>query len=164
MGSRVYIALGSNMGNREENLSRGIALLNDLPGTRVLKQSKVYETDPVGYTEQGPFLNMVVSLDTEHPPLTLLDYLQDIEKQMKRVREIHWGPRTLDVDILLIEGVGMEDVRLTIPHPRMFQRAFVLVPLRDVYPDPAVGSVNIEDCINECSDKEGIRHFADVLL
>jgi len=130
--AEAYIALGSNMGNREQLLLTAIDLLDEHPGIVVKKVSGMYETDPVGYTDQPPFLNMALALTTALSPLMLLRQLLAFEQQLGRVRQIRWGPRTIDLDLLLYDNVKMDQDELTLPHPRMMERSFVLVPLHDV--------------------------------
>jgi 2-amino-4-hydroxy-6-hydroxymethyldihydropteridine diphosphokinase len=130
--AEAYIALGSNMGNREQLLLESIGLIDTHPGIVVSKVSGMYETDPVGYTEQPPFINMALAIRTTLPPLMLLRQLLDFEQQLGRVRHIRWGPRTIDLDLLLYDNVRMDQEELTLPHPRMMERSFVLVPLHDV--------------------------------
>ncbi|MCA0758363.1 2-amino-4-hydroxy-6-hydroxymethyldihydropteridine diphosphokinase [Paenibacillus sp. N4] len=128
----AYVALGSNIGNREQLLKDAIDRLDGSPGIQVCRVSGIYETDPVGYTEQPPFLNMVIAVRSEHSPVGLLHRLFEIEKQLGRVRDIRFGPRTIDLDLLLYDNVLMDQEELTLPHPRMMERSFVLVPLQDV--------------------------------
>ncbi|WP_042171344.1 2-amino-4-hydroxy-6-hydroxymethyldihydropteridine diphosphokinase [Paenibacillus gorillae] len=130
--SAAYIALGSNMGDREQLLQQAVICLSERPDIDVLRVSALYETDPVGYTDQPAFLNMVIAVQTTLKPLELLHVQQDVERLLGRVRDIRWGPRTIDLDLLLYEDVAMDDEELTLPHPRMMERAFVLVPLSDV--------------------------------
>lgn len=130
--NKTFLSLGSNMGDRLEMLKQAVGLLAKDPRVEVLKISSLYETDPVGLTEQDPFLNMVVYLQTELSALELLEFCQAIEKNLDRKREIRWGPRTIDLDILLFNQDAMNTERLTIPHPRMHERAFVLVPLLEL--------------------------------
>ena len=127
---RTFLSLGSNIGDRRRHLVDAIHSLPD-----VMRVSPVYETDPVGGPAQGAFLNLVVELDTELPPYQLLGVCHRIESAANRVRGERWGPRTLDVDIIWMDGVTMTDERLTIPHPRWRDRTFVLAPLRDLAPD-----------------------------
>ncbi len=134
----AYVALGANLGEREASLKEALGRMASVPGVHVLRVSSVYETEPVGYTEQPAFLNMAAALAVDIPPEQLLDRLLEIEKDMGRVREIRWGPRTIDLDLLLYEGVSMETERLTLPHPRMEERAFVLAPLREVWPSDRI--------------------------
>ncbi|TYP68032.1 2-amino-4-hydroxy-6-hydroxymethyldihydropteridine diphosphokinase [Paenibacillus methanolicus] len=128
----AYIALGSNMGDRDQLLVQALNQLNDRPDIDVLRISGLYETDPVGYTDQPPFLNMAAALSTTLAPVELLRVMLGIEAELGRKRDIRWGPRTIDLDLLLYDDVRMDDQELTLPHPRMLERAFVLVPLRDV--------------------------------
>lgn len=127
---RTFLSLGSNVGDRRATLLTAIDSLPD-----VVAVSPVYETGPVGGPEQGPYLNLVVELDTELSPDVLLSVCHRIESSANRVRDVRWGPRTLDIDIIWMDGVTMDDEALTIPHPRWSERRFVLAPLRDLAPD-----------------------------
>jgi 2-amino-4-hydroxy-6-hydroxymethyldihydropteridine diphosphokinase len=127
---RAFLSLGSNLGDRRSFLSQAIESLPD-----VVAVSPVYETDPVGGPDQGPYLNLVVELSTQLTPNRLLGICHRIETSAERVREVRWGARTLDIDIIWIDGVTMDEERLTIPHPRWKQRRFVLAPLRDLAPE-----------------------------
>ncbi len=139
--TRVFLGLGSNLGERERFLGEAIATL----GPMVYAVSDVYETDPVGGPEgQGPYLNLVVQLDTDLAPYDLLAVCRRLESAAERVREVRWGPRTLDVDVLLIDGVELDDDELTVPHPRMRERRFVLAPLQEL--DPTL--VNADDLLH----------------
>ena len=129
-----YLSLGSNMGGRFEMLRQAVAQLVEHPAVTVTRISSLYETDPVGYTDQEPFLNMVVQIETELTALALLDVCQTIEQNLNRKRLVRWGPRTIDLDILLYNQDRIETDRLTVPHPRMNERAFVLVPLLEIDP------------------------------
>lgn len=129
--SAAFIALGSNIGDRASALRGAIRLLDEHPGTRVTAQSDIYETAPVGPVSQEDFLNMVIAVNTTLSPLDLLDAALAIEADMGRVREIRWGPRTIDLDVLLYENIVCDTPRLTVPHPHMGDRAFVLIPLVD---------------------------------
>ena len=128
----AYIALGSNMGDREELLLQAIRLIDEHPQIRVTRVSGMYETDPVGYTDQPSFLNMAVAVATSLQPLELLREQLELERRLGRIRHERWGPRTIDLDLLLYDNVRMDHTELTLPHPRMMERAFVLVPLHDV--------------------------------
>jgi 2-amino-4-hydroxy-6-hydroxymethyldihydropteridine diphosphokinase len=132
-GSRVFVSLGSNLGDRAEYLRAAREALAALPATCVVAASRIYETAPQGLKDQGAFLNQVVCLETGLQPLDLLYECQRIEREHGRVRELRFGPRTLDVDILLFQDAESDDPELTLPHPRMVKRAFVLVPLADVW-------------------------------
>jgi len=130
----VFLGLGSNLGNRWSALSTAVERLRELDPA--LSVSPVYETEPVGGPGgQGRYLNVVVGLDSDLAPLELLGVAQSLEADAGRVRTVRFGPRTLDVDVLLIAGYHSDDPRLTVPHPRMWERAFVVVPLADVAPD-----------------------------
>jgi 2-amino-4-hydroxy-6-hydroxymethyldihydropteridine diphosphokinase len=132
---RAYIGLGSNLGDRLGYLQLGVDALALVPGVVVVAVSRVYETAPVGGPPQDAYLNAVVAIETNLDPHDLLHRGQQIEERAARERVERWGPRTLDVDILLIDGVRADTDDLTIPHPRMWERGFVLAPLRDVAPD-----------------------------
>jgi 2-amino-4-hydroxy-6-hydroxymethyldihydropteridine diphosphokinase len=140
---RAYLALGSNLGDRAQHLQTVVDSLRAEPDVTVVAVSSVYETDPVGGPDQDRYLNMVVALDTPLTPRALLALAQRLETQARRVRTEHWGPRTLDVDVLLVGDEVIEEPDLVVPHPRMWERGFVLAPLHDVAPDlvevPVVG-------------------------
>lgn len=133
--NQSYLSLGSNMGDRFDMLRQAVSQLADHPAITVIRISSLYETDPVGFTDQEPFLNMVVQLETELEALALLDVCQEVEQNLNRKRLVRWGPRTIDLDILLYNQEELETERLIIPHPRMHERAFVLVPLLEINPD-----------------------------
>ena len=128
--SIVYVGIGSNLGQREENIQKAISLLGKQ--NKILKISTIIETDPVGGPPQGKFLNAVVKMETALEPLDLLKVLQNIEQQLGRVRTIPNAARTIDLDILLYDKISMQTPELTIPHPRMFEREFVLKPLKEI--------------------------------
>jgi 2-amino-4-hydroxy-6-hydroxymethyldihydropteridine diphosphokinase len=130
--TRAFLGLGSNVGDRRAHLESAVASLEDVGLTRV---SPLYETDPVGGPEQGAFLNLVAELDTELSARELLAVCRRLEAAADRVREVRWGPRTLDVDVLWVDGVTVADDDLVVPHPRMWERRFVLAPLHDLAPD-----------------------------
>jgi 2-amino-4-hydroxy-6-hydroxymethyldihydropteridine diphosphokinase len=128
---RAFLGVGSNLGDRRAYLRDAVDSLPDVVAT-----SSVYETDPVGGpANQGPYLNLVVEIDTRLEPHALLSVCHRIESAAHRVRDEHWGPRTLDIDIIWMDGVTMDEPRLTIPHPRWKDRKFVLAPLRELAPD-----------------------------
>ncbi|WP_303967666.1 2-amino-4-hydroxy-6-hydroxymethyldihydropteridine diphosphokinase [Sporosarcina ureae] len=130
--NNAYLSLGSNIGNRLEHLQQAVELLNEHPSIKVLKVSSVYETEPVGLTEQAKFLNIVVNLETTLEATELLSACQSIENKLGRMRKIRWGPRTVDLDILLYNEEHIQLEHLIIPHIRMQERAFVLVPLVEI--------------------------------
>jgi 2-amino-4-hydroxy-6-hydroxymethyldihydropteridine diphosphokinase len=134
----AYIALGSNLGRRAETLADAVELLGECPGVSVLRVSKMFQTAPVGGPDdQGEYLNGVAEIETSLSPPELLGAVQDIERKLGRDRtsEVRWGPRTCDLDILLIGDIVIDTPELTIPHPRMHQRKFVLEPLNELAPD-----------------------------
>lgn len=131
----AYIALGSNIGNREDHLNQAVKMLGNAFGIRVTAVSTYFNTAPVGYTEQPDFLNAVAGMETSLSAYELLGICGDIEKKLKRERIIHWGPRTIDLDILLFGNLVLNDELLTIPHPRMLEREFVLKPLNEIAPE-----------------------------
>lgn len=130
----AYVALGSNLGDPRQQLLDAMDALSNLPDTRLLQRSRLYRTPPWGMLEQPPFINAAVELDTALSPHALLDALLAIEQHAGRVRAERNGPRTLDLDLLHVDGVQLDDPRLTLPHPRMAERAFVLLPLHDIAP------------------------------
>lgn len=142
---RAYIALGSNLGDSHQQLLDAIEKLAELPHTRLLARSRFYRTPPWGKLDQPDFLNAVAVLETPLPPHDLLDALLDIEREAGRQRDgERWGPRTLDLDLLHVAGKTIDDERLTLPHPHIAERAFVLLPLNDLAPDldiPGLGRV-----------------------
>lgn len=130
----AFLGLGSNLGDRLDHLQRAVDLLDDDDATRVEAVSSVYETDPVGGPEQGPYLNIALRVVTRRSPRRLLGLCNEVEAALGRVREERWGPRTVDVDVLLYGDRVLRTPRLEVPHPRMTERPFVLVPLMEVAP------------------------------
>ncbi len=134
-GRRAHLGIGSNLGDRLELLQLAVDGLAATPGITVVAVSPVYETDPVGGPEQPDFLNAVVAVDTVLSARELLEVAHRLEREAERVRVVRWGPRTLDVDVLLVGDEQVDEPDLVVPHPRMTERAFVLVPLADLEPD-----------------------------
>lgn len=130
----AYIGLGSNVGDREQYLVKALERIEKNPKITITKMSSIYETFPIGITEQPLFLNMVIEIETIYSPIELLDLLQKIEAESGRKRDVKWGPRTLDLDILLYNQENMKSERLIVPHPRMQERGFVLIPLYEINP------------------------------
>ena len=132
----VYIGLGSNLGRKKANIRRAIKLLSKKKDIKILKVSSLYETEPVGYVKQDWFVNACLKAETNLSPRQLLTTLKDIEKKLKRKRKlIKWGPRTIDLDILLYDNLRLKTKDLVIPHPEMHKRAFVLIPLMELEPN-----------------------------
>ncbi len=141
---RVYIGLGSNLGQPQEQLREALNELDQMPQTRLQLSSSFYLSSPMGPSDQPDFVNGVAELVTELPPLELLDQLQAIEHAHGRERGMRWGPRTLDLDLLLYGDQVMHSERLTVPHPGIAKRAFVLAPLAEIAPTlevPGLGDV-----------------------
>ena len=133
--ARVHLALGSNLGDRLAHLQSAVDALRNHPAIAIEAISRVYETEPVGGPVQDDYLNAVVEVMTDLAPDAVLEVAHELERAARRVRAERWGPRTLDVDVLLYDDVRLDTATLTIPHPRMWERAFVLAPLHDVAPD-----------------------------
>ncbi len=141
--SVVYLSLGTNLGDRSAMLAKALATLDDMPAVRVVRSSPVYESEPWGLTEQPKFLNIVAEIETALAPLELLNALKDLEQRLGRQPARRWGPRCIDVDVILWGDTIMSTPELAIPHQRFRERAFVLTPLADLAPeavDPETGS------------------------
>lgn len=133
--SRVLIAFGGNLGDVDENLRRAVEAVAGLPGTRLRRVSSLYRTAPVGVLDQPSFVNGALAVDTTLDPEALLEHLLAIERDLGRTREVRWGPRTVDLDLILWGDRQVATPSLEIPHPRMAERGFVLVPLAEIAPD-----------------------------
>jgi 2-amino-4-hydroxy-6-hydroxymethyldihydropteridine diphosphokinase len=131
----VYLSLGSNLGDRLANLHEAVERLRRLEGVSVERVSAAYESEPVGVTDQPRFLNLAAQISTTLDPLELLDAAKRIEREMGRQPGPRWGPRLIDIDLLLYGDASLQSPRLTLPHPEMMRRAFVLVPLAEIAPD-----------------------------
>ncbi|MBS3994912.1 MAG: 2-amino-4-hydroxy-6-hydroxymethyldihydropteridine diphosphokinase [Alkaliphilus sp.] len=152
--SRAYLGIGGNIGNKKENIQKAVDLLKNHPQIVVSAISSYYETAPVGYTYQDWFLNIVVEIETALDPYALLEYCNDIEQNLKRERLIRWGPRTIDLDILLFDEFVFNDEKLTIPHPRMCERAFVMIPLYEIAKNLVINGKKIEEITKNLKEKE----------
>ena len=159
MENTAFIALGSNIGNRYDNITSAIKLLTSHPDIKLVNYSSIYETDPVGYEDQDLFLNMVIEIQTVLSAMELLDICLKTELDLGRKRKIRWGPRTIDLDILTFNQENIETEKLTVPHPRMVERAFVMAPLVEINPDHRIPGVEkpLNLLLNELPDKEGVR-------
>lgn len=149
---RIYLSLGSNLGDREANLVEAVRLLGEKVVVKTV--SSIYETEPWGFKDQDPFLNLALEGETDLSPLDLLDFTQGVEKAMKRVKTIVYGPRIIDVDILLYGDVEMREDRLTIPHPKMKERAFVLIPLQEIAKDLTIGTDRLSELVRKVDEEE----------
>lgn len=154
-GTRAFVGLGSNVGDRLENLRRAVALLSGFDDTvRVIRTSRVYQTEPVGGPPQPPYLNAVAEVSVRGSARSLLDACMSVEATMGRVREERWGPRVIDLDVLLFGDERIEEPDLVVPHPRMRERAFVMVPLSEL--DASIAT--------DPRDARGVAVFAGALV
>jgi len=156
MAHTVYLALGSNLGDRLENLRAAVSAL--APDILTKAESPVYETEPWGYINQPAFLNMAIHVETDFPPLELLAHLKALEQALGRIPNFRNGPRLIDLDILFYDDLILDGPPLTIPHPRLHERAFVLVPLNDLTPElihPRLGRSVGQ--ILETADRRGVN-------
>ncbi|MEU3854640.1 2-amino-4-hydroxy-6-hydroxymethyldihydropteridine diphosphokinase [Streptomyces sp. NPDC029554] len=163
---RAVVALGSNLGNRLETLQGAVDALEDTPGVRVKAVSPVYETEPWGVDpgSQPSYFNAVVVLKTTLPPSSLLERAHAVEEAFHRVRDERWGPRTLDVDIVSYADVVSDDPRLTLPHPRAHERAFVLAPWHDLDPEAQLPGRGPVAALLDTVTREGVAPRADLEL
>jgi len=161
---RVVLALGSNLGDRLELLQGAVDALADTPGLRVLGVSPVYETDPVGGPDQPDYLNAVLVAEVRHSPRTLLERALAVENAFDRVREVRWGPRTLDVDVIAVGDLEVREPDLEVPHPRAAERAFVLVPWLDVDPAAELPGAGPVVALVERLGWDGVRRRDDLDL
>jgi len=156
---RVFIGLGSNLADPQRQVEAAQKALQALPTTQWVASSSLYKSPPMGPQDQPDYINAVVALDTELSPHALLDCLQQIEQQHGRVRERHWGERTLDLDILLYGDVVIDDARLHVPHPGIAQRAFVIYPLAEIDEDIVIpGKGTIQSLLKQCP-RDGLERF-----
>ncbi|HAE27887.1 MULTISPECIES: 2-amino-4-hydroxy-6-hydroxymethyldihydropteridine diphosphokinase [Hyphomonas] len=143
--AEAYLELGTNLGDREDYLARALAQLEGTKGIRLGKRSRVYVSKAWGVTDQPDFLNICVQIETERSPEGLLDICKGIEQALGRQARQRWGPREIDIDILMMDGVDMETARLTLPHPRMLERRFVMEPLTEIAADREIDGISVAD-------------------
>jgi 2-amino-4-hydroxy-6-hydroxymethyldihydropteridine diphosphokinase len=157
---RAFVAFGGNVGDARATLARAITAFCDGDHVILLARSSDYRTPPWGVTDQPPFVNACIAVETHLPPRGLLDRAQQVERGFgrERHRETRWGPRTLDIDILTYDDAVLDDPLLTLPHPRLFERAFVLVPLVEIAPDAAIGGRSLREAL-ERLDRSGIERL-----
>jgi 2-amino-4-hydroxy-6-hydroxymethyldihydropteridine diphosphokinase len=147
--TEAFIALGGNVGDVRSTFGRAIALLSDGTAVRLKARSSDYATPPWGVTDQPPFVNAVIAVDTSLSPHDLLARAKECERVLgrDRARERRWGPRTIDLDLLAYDDLMLNDADLVLPHPRLFERAFVLVPLAEIAPDRRIAGVRVRDAL-----------------
>ncbi|GAA0861871.1 2-amino-4-hydroxy-6-hydroxymethyldihydropteridine diphosphokinase [Paraclostridium tenue] len=159
--NKSYLGLGTNIGDRLNYLNQALKILNSHSDIKVSKKSKVYETKAWGYTEQADFLNMCIEIETNLEPNDLLHVCQDVERKLNRERKIRWGPRTIDVDILFFNDIILQEENLEIPHPRIKERAFVLIPLIDLNNKLKIDNVSIDEYLKSLTteEREEVKEF-----
>jgi 2-amino-4-hydroxy-6-hydroxymethyldihydropteridine diphosphokinase len=159
--AEAFIALGGNVGDVRATFDQAISLLCDGPGVRLLARSSDYRTPPWGITNQPPFTNAVIAVSTTLAPHALLTCAQACERALgrDRAREQHWGPRPIDLDMLAYDDLVLNDATLTLPHPHLFERAFVLVPLAEIAADRVIAGVSVRDALKRV-DASGIEKLA----
>lgn len=157
MTVRAGLGLGSNLGDRAEQITAAQSLIDALPGTHVRLTSRLYTSAPWGVTDQPEFLNSAALIDTELDPFSLLSALKQIEARLGRVESKRWGPRAIDIDILFYGRLELNLERLTLPHASLFDRAFVLVPLAELGPELSIKGQNIKRAAAEHPDSGSIK-------
>lgn len=153
--NKIYLGLGSNIGDTKKNIETALSMLSKK--VNIKNKSSLYETEPIGFKDQPWFLNIVIEGETNLTIQELLNFTQSIESDMKRVKTFLNGPRIIDVDILLYNDVNMVSEKLNVPHPRMHERAFVMVPLFELSKDLIINNILIEDIIKNLKGKETIK-------
>ena len=152
--NKAYLGLGTNMGDRLEYLNSACILLSEYENINITKKSKIYETKAWGYTDQADFLNMCLEINTSLDEFQLLEVCGQVEQKLNRIRIIRWGPRTIDVDILFFNDIILNNEKLSIPHPRISERAFVLIPLMDLNTNLVIKNKTIDVYLNSLSSEE----------
>jgi len=154
---KAALGLGSNLGDPKGNLDEAIALLDASDNITVIARSSDYRTPPWGPVPQDDYRNNCVLIETSLPPRALLDRCLEIERQLGRVRDIRWGPRLIDIDVLIYGADKVDENNLTIPHPRMGERAFVLIPLAEIWPEAPIGDDRTaREALKTCPDQDGV--------
>lgn len=159
--NKVYLGLGTNIGDRLNYLKQAISKLQFNKDIKITKKSKLYETKAWGYTEQDDFLNMCIEIETNLSPIELLNECQKVELELNRERKIRWGPRTIDIDILFFNDIILQEEKLEIPHPRIKERAFVLIPLLDISNNLKINDVHINEYLESLTaeEREEVKEF-----
>jgi 2-amino-4-hydroxy-6-hydroxymethyldihydropteridine diphosphokinase len=166
MMARVFLGLGSNLGNRLLSLRSAVSGVANLPGTRVLRASSIYETEPYGEKEQPDFLNAVIEIETTLPAENLHRMLKEIEHEAGRIKRTKWGPREIDIDILFFGTQQIRTAALTLPHPGVEQRRFVLEPLAELsreFTDPET-NMTVSEMLQRCTDRSSVRKYPEELI
>jgi 2-amino-4-hydroxy-6-hydroxymethyldihydropteridine diphosphokinase len=155
--ARAFLGLGGNVGDSRATRDRAVAMLNDGRDIKVLARSSDYQTPPWGVESQAPFVNLCLAVETTLAPRQLLSRIHEVEQSLgrDRARETRWGPRTCDIDILSYDDTALNEPDLTLPHPRMFERGFVLMPLAEIAPDAVIGGRRVMDALKS-ADITGI--------
>jgi 2-amino-4-hydroxy-6-hydroxymethyldihydropteridine diphosphokinase len=161
IAERAFIGIGANLGNPETSVRHALAAIASVPDTRMVMSSSLYRTAPVGYLDQPDFVNAVAEIETHLDPFALLDQLLLIEAQFGRERGTRNAPRTLDLDLLLHGDRRLNSPRLTLPHPRMAERAFVLVPLAEIAPDAVVGNLGTAAHLLHSISNSGVKFLRE---
>lgn len=156
--NKVYLGLGSNRGDRSALLAEAVRQLNDSPHVDVECVSSVYETEPVGVSDQPRFLNLVAEVSTTLTPHELLERCLGIEQSLGRIRRERWGPRTIDIDLLTHGNASIADDRLALPHPRMAERSFVIIPLAEIAPELKIAGSTARELASN-SGSEGVKRI-----
>ncbi len=158
---RAFLSVGSNQGDRLALLRKAEVHLAGTPGIRVVARSSIYEAEPVGLTDQPWFLNQVLLIETMHQPHALLDVLQQAEHSLGRTRAVRWGPRTIDIDLVLYDDQTVASERLSLPHPELPRRRFVLLPLAEIDPDARLpDGRSIGGLLEALGDSQQVRKLA----
>lgn len=158
--AEALLSLGGNLGNVRATLDRAVALLCDGGDVRLIARSSDYRTPPWGVADQPPFVNLCIAVDTSLSPQALLARAQSIERALGRDRsgERRWGPRAVDIDLLAYDDLALNEPELTLPHPRLLERAFVLVPLAEIAPERTIGGIRVRDALARL-DTAGIEQL-----
>ena len=159
----VYIGIGSNVGDKAHQCEQGISEIQKLDRHRLLARSSLYKTQPIGYTEQDWFINLVIKIETEMDAPALLSSLKEIESQFGRVKTLRWGPRTIDLDILFFDAHQIQTDELIVPHPLIQDRQFVLVPLAEIDPNLThpVLKKTVKELLEGLPEDQGVERLPD---
>jgi 2-amino-4-hydroxy-6-hydroxymethyldihydropteridine diphosphokinase len=158
--AKAFLGLGGNVGDSRATLNRAVSMLNDGRDIKLLARSSDYQTPPWGVENQAPFVNLCLAVETTLTPQRLLKRIHEVEQELgrNRVVETRWGPRTCDIDILSYDDVTLNEPDLVLPHPRMFERGFVLMPLAEIAPNAMIGGRRVADAL-KMADTKGIERL-----